>query len=1004
MAKELTMKCFILFLLLSTSLLASDKEWRESNEGIHILESYEIDGRWVLEVYLVKPGKLQDKILSKSFPTRFDLKKFQEGHYRKLRKQDSSQLLFTNSENRNSKIWTPANSWNLSWEKVYSAWVKKEFNKDFFVKYNIKTDCADVAFSLRWIFARIHSLPAANTLAGSGVLFTHESMKNEWSKKPTATEWHKDQRFLAALNYLLQNSYTKTLYKDTYPIKIAIENFHEGTINLLGHHTQIISKLDFSGESAPIWLLQSTMPSMIRVLSEEVMMDPAPTDKALGGVVQMRWPVYQNGKWLLTPRNLMPAFSEEQYDPAFINDTKNFTLSIINRLQISFIPKNIVNKSLESIATSLQERVAIVKEGHDFCLINDCSDGTTNYENYSTPSRDKRLKEKFKAVDELASMLSQFDDSLPSYLKDLLSTTTITIEGSSKNLKTYKLLFDHSFPSYHPNDTVSERWALDKNASYSALYKKFKRLLATREKLLTEASSCVQNSQCLLGTKNWKQFNTYDFDSKFKKEVYYGFYFLGQYYSGTRTLSKSQEEEIKSIAAILSEPTESYSKRKGQHFLDVAHLGITKRLVELSENIFLIDDKIIDINTKEVKLEGFEKLIFLDDTNHLLYAVRNQILQVIDGENGQLEAEFENEFEVKGFWWLGGQNFVLSDCQNFDFYSVSDGEARCQVKILNYESGNFHILQNFNQKKESFQLSYNLEYDFVREKAHMTWLFDKSLQVLHYFDGSNVASISLNNLDKTFNQIYSDSVYLAYHTRNIKSGNLDLNLIDRNSGKDCTIQLIKGESLSSFSKGNIFILYNSIELRTSLVRLEENCSFKTITSYISKTIYNIENDSSKPLFYVFNSNSGANLNLLELFVFDQGNFKKVATKKDEFTLQVDDEHLYLYKTTPSTTMITKYNFASENSEQIESRYIPQNCKQDKAVFPCPISQNLYTEYSLFTENNVTITYREIFNEFNEVVLNSIQLPFWMESEVEQSLIYVKTRNAYSPAANSYIVW
>lgn len=143
-------------------------------------------------------------------------------------------------------LWKVENQWSTEWENKYAQWVRENVGPDFFQRYKISTDCADIAFAFRWIFARNNALPAANKLPGSSSMFTHESLKQEWAKLPTDSEWSKDKRFLAALNYLMRMVYTHSLMDDSYPIKISKETFIEGThhLSIYEHsgHTLFVSR------------------------------------------------------------------------------------------------------------------------------------------------------------------------------------------------------------------------------------------------------------------------------------------------------------------------------------------------------------------------------------------------------------------------------------------------------------------------------------------------------------------------------------------------------------------------------------------------------------------------------------------------------------------------------------------------------------------------------------------------------------------------------------------
>ena len=90
--------------------------------------------------------------------------------------------------------------WTVEEEIRYGKWVEKNITEDFFIRYKIPIDCADVPYAVRWIYARIAHLPAAATTK-DGKLIGHWS--TEWGKLPTHPEWHKDIRFRKALLHML---------------------------------------------------------------------------------------------------------------------------------------------------------------------------------------------------------------------------------------------------------------------------------------------------------------------------------------------------------------------------------------------------------------------------------------------------------------------------------------------------------------------------------------------------------------------------------------------------------------------------------------------------------------------------------------------------------------------------------------------------------------------------------------------------------------------------------
>ena len=124
------------------------------------------------------------------------------------------------------------NTWTWDEEVKYGQWLHKTAAEDMLVGSGVLVDCADFAITLRWIYAHDHNLPAADQLAGSGELYGSWQSTRSWDRLPTNTDWKKDERFKAALRYLLLNSYTHSLQGDLYPVQINSEFVTFGTIYL----------------------------------------------------------------------------------------------------------------------------------------------------------------------------------------------------------------------------------------------------------------------------------------------------------------------------------------------------------------------------------------------------------------------------------------------------------------------------------------------------------------------------------------------------------------------------------------------------------------------------------------------------------------------------------------------------------------------------------------------------------------------------------------------------
>jgi hypothetical protein len=472
--------CFIILGLSCVSSYASEI-YLDSEGNHHLFEIENENNPLKLRHFLVKPNQLPDVQKTLYFP---NLKK--RDHYLssfiKLRSKNLKKYVTT--ENPNLKLWQVENEWNSEWEIKYGEWVEKTLYKDFFVDHQIETDCVDVAYALRWIFSRIHKLPMVSTLAGSLTLFSHESIKKEWANLPTHENWNEDQRFRAALKYLLETVYTKTLPYDVYPIKIQSSSFHAGVIHFLGGHTEVVSKILEDG-GLPIELMNSTVPRAIRSLavSSFTRSTPTPRGNFNTGFVQFKWPILKNGKWILKNETDMPDYSLEQFDPTFYEHEGNFALAILNRLGIKFEIDESLNNIVSDLKNAFIERLNIVKSGNEFCKNNNCEIDSIGFDEWSTPSRDKRIVEQIQHAKEMVSNFNRFGGLALKLYESKLKKTMLNIENKNINLIELSENFSHLLYSSDPRNSIEERWFLNEKVIKNHIEKRIRELFNRRFEL-----------------------------------------------------------------------------------------------------------------------------------------------------------------------------------------------------------------------------------------------------------------------------------------------------------------------------------------------------------------------------------------------------------------------------------------------------------------------------------------------------------------------------------------
>jgi hypothetical protein len=650
--------------------------------GDNYIVSYEEEGKWVLDHYLLRPGKLQSRELHQTFSTKAVLIKEKSIRFgNKLSRKSSKVRSKYVTTETNLKVWDVKNDWDQNWELKFSKWLEQEFNKDFFKKYNLETDCADVAFALRWIFARNNNLPALNTLAGSHILFGQNSFKYEWAKLKRDPLWHKDEVFMAALRYIMKHAFTGTLNIDGYPIELNKDTFLTGTIHLMGGHTLIISEINYTlTSSAPIWKLSSTVPSAVRELSREMMIDQSMTDASIGGLFRMRWPVERNGIWSLIPKDEMPLYSLEQYSSEFLGEFNNFTVALINRLGIKFNPKQIVIEAAESIVDSFKFRVKIVEDGFIACQKVDCSEGTFNYEEHSTPTRDKRIVAKFKTVSELVRNLSSFDSTIESYWETFKKKTEFTVLGDTKSVEELRRLFEYKLISSHPEDSLEQRWAVDQNNIELTINRRFTFKKNKRKVLVADSKLCRSTLNCEKGSANWKKYNSYELDLDLIESIFTSYHKMCELYPCEKN-KLLIANDIKKIPFYISSPSAITSQRWGAH-IDESEFTILPKAntyTQLDSDNFVVDNKIFNTTTGEYNTLWGERVNTKVNSKHnVLISYKGSTL--FSYKLGDSVRELILPDDIQLLKWINNDFFLVQSCRNDPNQNLI-----CKIEIYQYD-------------------------------------------------------------------------------------------------------------------------------------------------------------------------------------------------------------------------------------------------------------------------------------------------------------------------------
>ncbi len=307
-------------------------------------------------------------------------------------------LLVFLSTSSNAMVWKSENSWNAVWEKRYQHWVKNNWTEDFFMNekkplyYKFAHDCADAVYAMRLVFSYENKLP----------FVIHDPRKPGKTISNGKTRWDKypeEKRVRKFMEYVANMTSTKSLARDTYPI--ALDDIKPGDIYAAPgvHSYQIVNITEYGVAE----VMSSTTPKAPRFL-DRIPSFPfyVPEDYKNKTDGYRRFIQPQNIRKSLKKQ---PGYSEEQYQIAkgvnydYVRFTDIIASALGNKteapdektLRLMIAMCMYANDRSVYVYEALYHLQEMRKKGRK-CMTR------REYDNYSTPSRDRRLKAFFNAV------------------------------------------------------------------------------------------------------------------------------------------------------------------------------------------------------------------------------------------------------------------------------------------------------------------------------------------------------------------------------------------------------------------------------------------------------------------------------------------------------------------------------------------------------------------------------------------------------------------------------
>lgn len=359
-------------------------------------------------------------------------------------------LILWTASTSTATVWNATQVWTEEKENQFAEFIEKEFSTDFFtnplsVGYGIPTDCADALYIARAIFAWKNSLPIQFTHPNGGAI---RNSMTQWDHQPP------EQRLRSFLNFIGEVANTTTMINDTYPVKIDPKYFKAGVIYLSppltdyekartkqsGGHAEIVKSVDPTGY---IRTMGSTTPKLVRNLTSHRNPVHAPVVDR-GGFRRFKQPQHFSMNTMSIEGFGLDQFTMGEWQPLYLLSRKKIYLwneAIRAKLRTQAPTfEDRVDVVVESICDIYKSRVEIVKAAWSKVQSrgNRCLRGS-EYDDYSTPKKDARIKEAYKQLDDMYKWRK--------------------LDGGNHNIKDAKELLQKCVVEYWPGYTA-DTWEL----------------------------------------------------------------------------------------------------------------------------------------------------------------------------------------------------------------------------------------------------------------------------------------------------------------------------------------------------------------------------------------------------------------------------------------------------------------------------------------------------------------------------------------------------------------
>lgn len=298
-------------------------------------------------------------------------------------------LILIFASTANCTVWTATAPWSDAEERHYQEWIAQKLNDDFFVTgpwAGIKTDCADAVYAARIIFSFENGLPFATRS-------TLKTMPAAVNLNNDATLWDHIQspeaRVRAFIDAVNDVTWTGSLTRDTEAVEISKETIVPGVMWLRPGHVELVKNVRSSGA---IDLIGSTVPAAVRNLMTVTDLGYIP-DRSGFGFRKWRWPSTEP-KTSINTRQATTIEKREDLDllssaQRVFQFEASVRTTLASRVELQ---SETVDRVANDFCTLVHSRAEIVELSEDRrSKLQHCMN-SRDYDAYSTPSRDLRIR------------------------------------------------------------------------------------------------------------------------------------------------------------------------------------------------------------------------------------------------------------------------------------------------------------------------------------------------------------------------------------------------------------------------------------------------------------------------------------------------------------------------------------------------------------------------------------------------------------------------------------